>query len=70
MSERKILIYGVICWSIAGIDALVHLLLGDLLVPAVMAVVFVAWMALRSHVITRRRAAAVAVPVTVEATQA
>jgi hypothetical protein len=47
MNRTFILASGVVCWTVVAVDALVHLLDGDLLVPAVMAAVFVLWVGLR-----------------------
>jgi hypothetical protein len=49
MSRNTILILGVICWSVAAVDAIVHLMLGDFLVPAVMGSLFVVWIGLRRY---------------------
>ena len=47
MNRTFLLVSGVVLWVVAGTDALVHLLDGDLLVPAVMAAVLVLWVGLR-----------------------
>jgi hypothetical protein len=47
MNRTFLLASGVVCWTIAVADALLHLLDGDLLVPAVMAAVLVLWVGLR-----------------------
>ena len=47
MYRTLLLVLGAICWTVAAIDAGVHLLDGDVVVPAVMAIVFVAWTGLR-----------------------
>ena len=47
MSRNVLLVFGVICWTGAAADAVLHLAAGDLLVPAVMAFAFVAWVAIR-----------------------
>ncbi len=49
MSRNTILILGVICWSVAAVDAIVHLAAGDVLVPAVMGSLFVLWIGLRRY---------------------
>ena len=49
MSRNTILILGVICWSVAAVDAIVHLVAGDFLVPAVMGSLFVLWVGLRRY---------------------
>jgi len=61
MSRNHLLVVGAVCWSVAGIDAIVHLINGDVLVPAVMASAFVAWVGLRRDHLSR-----VARPVPVE----
>lgn len=47
MNRTFLLVSGAICWTIAGADAAVHLLGGDLLAPAAMAFVFALWVGLR-----------------------
>jgi hypothetical protein len=47
MNRNVLLVSGVVCWTIAGADALIHLLNGDLLVPTAMLAVFVVWVGLR-----------------------
>ena len=47
MSRNLILVFGVICWTGAAADAALHLIQGDLLVPAAMGIVFVGWVAVR-----------------------
>ena len=62
MSRNFLLVSGAICWTVAGIDAVAHLVTGDLLVPAAMASAFALWVALRGRLMKARRAA-----ITVEA---
>jgi hypothetical protein len=54
MNRNFLLVSGVVCWTVAAADALVHLLNGDLVVPTAMVAVFVVWVGLRqwqmSHV--------------------
>ena len=47
MNRTFLLVSGVLLWVVAGADALAHLLVGDLLVPGVMAAVLVLWVGLR-----------------------
>jgi hypothetical protein len=47
MSRTSLIIVGAICWSIVALDIGVHLVLGDLVVPLVMAAIAVAWIAIR-----------------------
>ena len=47
MNRTFLLVSGVVCWTVAAADALIHLLNGDLLVPAAMTTVFVVWVGLR-----------------------
>jgi hypothetical protein len=58
MSRNLILATGVLLWAVAAIDALVHVVAGDWIVPASMAVVAiagVAWIAVRRVRRVRRR---------------
>jgi hypothetical protein len=56
MSRNFILLFGGICWiGVAGV-ALVHLMVGDIVVPAGMAIIFVFWTGLRAHHLTTVRA--------------
>ena len=54
MNRTFLLVSGVICWTVVAIDAAVHVLDGDMLVPTAMAVVFVAWVGLRQMQVHRR----------------
>jgi hypothetical protein len=47
MNRTVILVSGVVCWTIAAVDAGVHLLAGDLVVPLGMAAIFAVWVGLR-----------------------
>lgn len=47
MSRTTLLIAGAVCWSAATADVALHLVSGDLLVPAAMAVVLATWVGLR-----------------------
>jgi hypothetical protein len=47
MTRNQILVLGTICWIGAAADAVVHLISGDLLVPAAMGLTFVVWTAVR-----------------------
>jgi hypothetical protein len=57
MSRTFLLVSGAVCWAVAGADALVHLVSGDLLVPAAMTAVFVLWVGLRWRMLSLRRRA-------------
>jgi hypothetical protein len=58
MNRTFLLVAGVVCWTAAGADALVHLIGGDLVGPAAMAAVFALWVVVR--VLPARRVAATA----------
>jgi hypothetical protein len=47
MNRTFLLVSAVVCWTIVAVDALVHLISGDVIVPAGMAAVFVLWVGLR-----------------------
>jgi hypothetical protein len=47
MNRTYLLAAGVVMWVVAGVDFFAHLKDGDLLAPAAMAAVFVAWFGLR-----------------------
>jgi hypothetical protein len=47
MNRTFLLVSAVVCWTIVAVDALVHLISGDVMVPAGMAAVFVLWVAIR-----------------------
>jgi hypothetical protein len=47
MNRTFLIASGLVAWSLVAVDALVHLVNGDLLVPSVMVSVFVVWFALR-----------------------
>ncbi len=47
MNRTFLLASGVVCWTVVAADALVHVLDGDLLAPAVMVAVFALWIGLR-----------------------
>jgi hypothetical protein len=47
MSRSFILVFGALCWAGVFVDAAVHLMAGDILIPAGMGVAFVLWMTLR-----------------------
>ncbi len=49
MSRTLILVFGLICWTGVAANAFVHMALGDWLLPVVMAVSFVGWVALFRH---------------------
>jgi hypothetical protein len=60
MSRRFLIIAGAVCWTVAGADALYHLVNGDVVVPALMATAAVLWVALRQRAQILRRIAAAA----------
>ena len=47
MNRTFLLVSGVVCWSVAAVDAGVHLLNGDVVVPLGMAAVFAVWAGIR-----------------------
>jgi hypothetical protein len=47
MSRSFILVFGALCWAGVFVDAGVHLMAGDVLIPAGMGLAFVLWMTLR-----------------------
>lgn len=47
MSRNKILWTGAILWVAVAVDVIVHLALGDLVVPAIIGIVGASWMAIR-----------------------
>ncbi len=49
MSRNLILVFGLICWTGVAANALIHMAFGDLLLPVVMALSFVGWVALFRH---------------------
>ena len=49
MSRTLILVFGIICWTGVAANALVHMAFGDWLLPVVMVVSFVGWVALFRH---------------------
>lgn len=53
MSRKSILVFGAICWTGAAADAIYHLAIGDVLVPAAMGAAFVLWVTLRRHHLAR-----------------
>jgi hypothetical protein len=58
MSRNFILLFGGICWIGVAAVALVHLMVGDVVVPAGMAIIFVFWTGLRSYHLATVRARA------------
>jgi len=56
MSRNFILLFGSICWVGVAAVALVHLMVGDVVVPAGMAIIFVFWTGLRRHYLATVRA--------------
>jgi len=61
MSRNLILATGVLLWALTAADAVAHIIVGDWIVPASMAVVAVAWLAVRrtrrSQTVTARQTA-------------
>ena len=55
MSRNFLLVSGALCWTVAGADALYHLVSGDLLVPAAMTTAFALWVGLRYRMVALRR---------------
>jgi hypothetical protein len=47
MSRNRILAIGALLWAITAADAMGHVVSGDWIVPASMAVVAIAWVVLR-----------------------
>jgi hypothetical protein len=47
MSRNQILTTGAILWAAVGVDVIVHLALGDLVVPAIIGIVGTSWVAIR-----------------------
>jgi hypothetical protein len=61
MNRNVLLLSGVLCWTLAAVDGLLHLVNGDLVVPIAMVVISVAWVGLRSNAFSIRRRAEVAI---------
>jgi hypothetical protein len=59
--SRFILVFGAICWAGVLVDAIVHLVAGDVLVPTAMGVAFILWLTLRQLHESRLAAARVRV---------
>jgi hypothetical protein len=57
MNRTFLLVSGAICWTIASVDAGVHVLNGDFLAPTAMAIVFVVWVGLRRLPVRARQTA-------------
>jgi hypothetical protein len=47
MSRNQIIGAGAILWAVVGLDVIVHLAAGDLLVPAALGIVGTSWVAIR-----------------------
>ena len=47
MSRNQILTGGAILWAAVAVDVIVHLALGDLVVPAIIGIVGTSWVAIR-----------------------
>jgi hypothetical protein len=63
MSRNALLASGVVLWTAAAFDALVHLAGGDFLAPTGMAIVLAAWLAVRRYTVRTRAAEPVPVEV-------
>jgi hypothetical protein len=59
MSRSLLILAGVVCWTVAGVDALYHLYIGDLVVPVLMATAAVLWVGLRQRAQIAKRLAAI-----------
>jgi hypothetical protein len=46
MSHTVLLVFVAICWAVVAVDAMVHLAMGDLLMPAGMLGAFAVWLTL------------------------
>jgi hypothetical protein len=57
MNRTFLLVSGVLCWTAVSIDAAIHVLDGDMLAPAAMAIVFVVWVGLRQLQVRQRQTA-------------
>jgi len=55
MNRTFLLVSGVFCWTVVAIDAAAHLIAGDLVAPAGMAIVFVLWVGLRRFQVRQRQ---------------
>jgi hypothetical protein len=58
MSRSLILILGAMCWTAVALNVFVHMIRGDLVAPAIMAVILVGWLAIRGSLILRSRTTA------------
>ena len=47
MNRTLLLAAGAVSWAVVAVDAALHLVNGDVLVPSVMAAVLIAWIGLR-----------------------
>ena len=59
--SRFILVFGAICWAGVLADAVIHLVAGDVVVPAAMGLAFIVWLSLRRLHESRLAAARVGV---------
>ena len=57
MSRSLIIILGAMCWTAVALNIVVHVIRGDLVAPAIMAVILVGWLAIRGSLIVRSRTA-------------
>lgn len=53
MSRNMLLVFSAICWVGVFAVALAHLVVGDVLVPAVMAFAFIVWVTVRRQYYAR-----------------
>lgn len=47
MSRNVVLVFGTICWALVAVDMAIHLLGGNVFVPAAMAIAGVTWIGVR-----------------------
>jgi hypothetical protein len=47
MSRKLILVTGALLWTLVALDVVIHMAIGDLLVPAVIGIIGVSWLAVR-----------------------
>jgi hypothetical protein len=57
MNRTTILRLGAVAWTVVAVDAIVHLAVGDVVVPAGMAAILLAWGAIRGPMYLRARRA-------------
>jgi hypothetical protein len=47
MSRKLILVTGALLWTLVALDVVIHVAIGDLLVPAVIGIIGLSWLAVR-----------------------